>query len=57
MRRIISSLLNSLKYYSERGHEVIIIDDGSIDGSSSILRDCETINLVSLLKTGGKAMR
>ena len=48
------SLLNSLKYYSERGHEVIIIDDGSIDGSSSILRDCETINLVSLLKNRGK---
>ena len=47
-------LLDSLKDFSNKGHEIIIIDDGSDDGSTNILKNCEMINLICLLKNKGK---
>ena len=34
---VIEELLDSLKKYSKSGHEIIIIDDGSHDGSESVI--------------------
>ena len=47
-------LLNSLKYYSNEGHEVIIIDDGSDDGGTKILKNCKMINLICIPENKGK---
>jgi len=47
-------LLDSLKDFSNKGHEIIIIDDGSDDGSTNILKNCEMINLICLRKNKGK---
>jgi len=47
-------LLESLKGYSNEGHEIIIIDDGSDDGGTDILNNCEIINLILLHKNRGK---
>ena len=37
------------------GHEILIIDDGSNDGSYSILSKCKFITLIHLKKTRAKA--
>jgi len=47
-------LLDALKVYSNAGHEIIIIDDGSDDGSTNILKNCEMVNLICLSKNKGK---
>ncbi len=47
-------LLDAVKIYSNLGHEVIIIDDGSNDGSTNILKSCEIIKLILLPKNKGK---
>ena len=47
-------LLDAIKVYSDEGHEIIIIDDGSNDGSTNILKKCEFINLLRLHKNKGK---
>ena len=47
-------LLDALKVYGDKGHEIIIIDDGSDDGSTNILKNCEMINLICLSKNKGK---
>ena len=47
-------LLESLIDYSNQGHEIIIIDDGSNDGSTNILKKCKTINLICLYENKGK---
>ena len=50
----IPSLLDALKFYSNKGHEIIIIDDGSDDGSTNILKSCRIIKLICLSKNKGK---
>ncbi len=47
-------LLDALKVYSNEGHEIIIIDDGSDDGSTNILKNCEMIKLICLSENRGK---
>ena len=47
-------LLDALQNYSNKGHEIIIIDDGSNDGSTDILNNYENINLICLYKNRGK---
>tara|TARA_B100000029_G_scaffold411780_1_gene414256 strand:+ start:116 stop:796 length:681 start_codon:yes stop_codon:yes gene_type:complete len=47
-------LLDAIKVYSNKGHEIIIIDDGSNDGSTNILKNCEIINLICLPENKGK---
>ena len=52
--RYIGPLLEELKCFSLIGHEVIIIDDGSDDGSEKSLTGQEGIVLISLPKNIGK---
>ena len=47
-------LLDALKVFISKGHEIIIIDDGSNDGSTDILKKCKIFNLISLRKNKGK---
>ena len=47
-------LLESLNIYSDMGHEIIIIDDGSNDGSRNILKNSKIIKLLLLSKNRGK---
>ncbi|MBF12711.1 MAG: hypothetical protein CMC63_11130 [Flavobacteriaceae bacterium] len=47
-------LLKSLTIFSENGHQIIIIDDGSDDGSTNILESYDEIDLVCLNENMGK---
>ena len=47
-------LLVSLKTYIDKGHEVIIINDGSTDGSLDILKSDKSIKLLNIKKNRGK---
>ena len=46
----------SLKPFYEQGHEIIIIDDGSNDGSKKILSDCNFIKLIKYITNQGKGV-
>ena len=50
----INILLKSLKSYFEEGHEIIIIDDGSTDGSNNILTKSKIIKLIATKNNTGK---
>ena len=48
------SLLGSLLPFHKKGHEILIIDDGSTDGSAEILIKCDFISLISQYPNKGK---
>ena len=47
-------LLESLKTFKENNNEILIIDDGSTDGSTSLLKASDYINLIVVDKNSGK---
>ena len=50
----IPSLLEFTKEYSCLGHEILIVNDGSNDGSKEILSKCNFIKLINFEKNKGK---
>ncbi len=50
----IDLLLESLTPLKEDGHEIMIIDDGSTDGSNQILKKSNLIRLITINKNRGK---
>ena len=50
----VPKLLKTISNYIIDGHQIIIIDDGSDDGSTNILNNFEKIDLVFLRKNKGK---
>lgn len=49
-------LLNTLQEYNKEGHEILIINDGSNDGSKEILVECDFINLINIYPNQGKGI-
>ena len=49
-------LLSSLKNYATNNHEILIIDDGSNDGTTELLQKCNFINLICFKKNEGKGI-
>ena len=52
----IPRLLSSLKQYARNNHEILIIDDGSKDGTAKLLKECTFISLISLKINKGKGI-
>ena len=50
------SLLRHIQTYSSQGHEIIIIDDGSTDGSDKYLTKQDFIKLLRFDKNLGKGL-
>ncbi len=50
----INHLINELKFYNKKGHEIIIVDDGSNDGSYEALLKQSFITLFRFNKNKGK---
>lgn len=50
----VPKLLNTINNYIIDGHQIIIVDDGSDDGSTIILNNFEKIDLICLRKNRGK---
>jgi dolichol-phosphate mannosyltransferase len=47
-------LLTELTFYKNRGHEVVIVNDGSTDNTSQILKKYSFIKLITLKENFGK---
>ena len=54
--KIIPQLLKDLEQFKSLGHEILIVDDGSNDGSYNILSKCEFISLIHHEKNSGKGI-
>ena len=54
--RTLDKLLLSLKKYSFSKNEILIINDGSIDGTKKILKKYNFINVIELKKNYGKGI-
>ena len=54
--RTLEYLLLKLKIFYKLGHEVIIIDDGSTDGSLEILEKIHFITLIKFKRNKGKGL-
>ena len=52
--KVLPELLNRLKHFSKSGHEVLIINDGSTDGTDKILNKCQHINRINIKTNIGK---
>ena len=52
----IPSLLEHLYFYYTKGHEIIIIDDGSNDGSNKILCKSNFVNFIKFKHNKGKGI-
>tara|TARA_B100000519_G_C14167156_1_gene402107 strand:- start:10 stop:675 length:666 start_codon:yes stop_codon:yes gene_type:complete len=52
----IPSLIDNLEQYAKDHHQIIVIDDGSTDGSTEILKKCNFINLICLKNNKGKGV-
>ncbi len=50
----IKILLESLKPYNHSSHEIIVVDDGSTDGSTELLLNSDLITLITLEVNQGK---
>ena len=50
----VTKLLKTINNYIIDGHQIIIVDDGSDDGSTIILNNFEKIDLICLRKNKGK---
>ena len=51
---LIPDLLKYLMPYQKEGHEIIIVNDGSDDGSELILTNCSFIKVINLENNKGK---
>ena len=52
----ISKLLSELYHFHLNGHQILIIDDGSVDGTSQVLLGCKFIELITLKTNQGKGV-
>ena len=52
----ISQLLEGLREYHNKGHEILIIDDGSTDRSNQLLSKSNWVNLIRHKKNKGKGV-
>ena len=52
----IGKVLEHLYIFHQKGHEIILVDDGSDDGTNAVLKSCNFINLICLKENKGKGV-